>query len=129
MKQTITALLLALTMLFSLTGCTRKDNVNNSTTGNGTTSTPNSGTNNNTGNNGSSNEGNTNNGTMNGGTNNGTDNNSSINGGSNSADSHSRSSGSDDLFGGRSYDQMLRDGRVRDSDGFLTDGENSVTEW
>ena len=35
----------------------------------------------------------------------------------------------DDLLRGRSYEEMLRNGRVHDTDGFLTDGENSVTEW
>ena len=117
MRQTLTALLLALTLALCLTGCTRKDN--------GSTDLPNSGTaNNGTANNGTvngSNEGTTNNGTVNGGTNNGD--------GSpgNGTDSSARSRfgtdyGSDSMLGGRSYEQMLRDGRVHDSDVFLTDG-------
>ena len=132
MKQTLTALLLALTMLFSLTGCTRKDDPNDSMNNGGNSGTTNNGTvNNGVGNNGTVNDGNTNNGTMNGGTNTG-DNSSAANndtGSNNSTGSRSRSSGSDDLFGGRSYDQMLRDGQVHDSDGFLADGENSRSDW
>ena len=38
-------------------------------------------------------------------------------------------SGNDGFMGSRSYDQMLRDGRVHDTDGDLTDGENSVSDW
>ena len=128
MRQTLTALLLALTLALSLTGCTRKDNSN--------TDLPNNGT----ANNGTANNGTTNNGTVNGGTNsgdgtidNGTDpsarnrygDGSYARPGSNGA----TSSDSYDTLPGRSYEQMLRDGRVHDSDGFLTDGENSVTEW
>ena len=129
MRQTLTALLLALTLALCLTGCTRKDNSSSGTADNGTT---NNGTTNGT------NEGTTNNGTMNGGTNSGDG--STGNGTDSSARSHygtyarpgsNGADGSDsyDLLPGRSYEQMLRDGRVHDSDGFLTDGENSVTEW
>ena len=119
MKQTLTALLLALTLTLSLTGCTRKDNGSSGTADNGTA---NNGTTNGT------NEGTTNNGTMNGGTNSGDGSTGS------GTDSSARSrygtdSSSDSLLGCRSYEQMLRDGRVHDSDGFLTDGENSVTGW
>lgn len=123
MRQTLTALLLALTLALSLTGCTRKDNSN--------TDLPNNGTANNS---------TTNNGTMNGGTNSGD---GSVGNGTTpsarnrySSDSYAQpgsngatSSDSYDTLPGRSYEQMLRDGRVHDSDGFLTDGENSVTEW
>lgn len=123
MKQTLTALLLALTLTLSLTGCTRKDNSSTDLPDNGT-----------------ANNGTTNNGTMNGGTNSGDD--SVGNGSDSSARNHygdggyarpgsngATSSDSYDTLPGRSYEQMLRDGRVHDSDGFLTDGENSVTEW
>lgn len=121
MRQTLTALLLALTLALCLTGCTRKDN--------GSTDLPDNST---------ANHGTTNNGTMNGGTNSGDG--SPGNGTDSSARSHygtyaqpgsNGATGSDsyDLLPGRSYEQMLRDGRVHDSDGFLTDGENSVTEW
>ena len=122
MRQTLTALLLALTLTLSLTGCTRKDN--------GSTTTPDNGT---------ANNGTTNNGTVNGGTNSGD---GSVGNGSDSSARHygdgsyarpgsngATSSDSYDTLPGRSYEQMLRDGRVHDSDGFLTDGENSVTEW
>lgn len=123
MRQTLTALLLALTLALSLTGCTRKDNSN--------TDLPNNGT---------ANNGTTNNGTMNGGTNSGD---GTIGNGSDSSarnrygdgsyaqpgSNGATSSDSYDTLPGRSYEQMLRDGRVHDSDGFLTDGENSVTEW
>ena len=129
MRQTLTALLLALTLVLCLTGCTRKDNSSSGTADNGTT---NNGTTNGT------NEGTTNTGTMNGGTNSGDG--STGNGTDSSARSHydtyarpgsNGATGSDsyDMLPGRSYEQMLRDGRVHDSDGFLTDGENSVTEW
>ena len=118
MRQTLTALLLALTLALSLTGCTRKDNSN--------TDLPNNGT--------------ANNGTMNGGTNsgdgttgNGTDSSARNRYGSGSyaqpGSNGATSSDSYDILPGRSYEQMLRDGRVQDTDGFLTDGENSVTEW
>ena len=132
MRQTLTALLLALTLALCLTGCTRKDNgstdlPDNSTANHGTTN------HNDTVNGGN---GTTNNGTMNGGTNSGDG--STGNGTDSSARSHygtyarpgsNGADGSDsyDLLPGRSYEQMLRDGRVHDSDGFLTDGENSVT--
>ena len=127
MKQTITALLLALALVLGLSGCTAKkdsgtDKNNNDTTQNGT------------------NNGNTNNGTLNGGTNNGegnngtTDNNSV---GSRSYDSYAQpgvngptsSDSVNDLMRGRSYEEMLRNGRVNDTDGFLNDGENSVSQW
>lgn len=123
MRQTLTALLLALTLTLSLTGCTRKDNSSTDLPDNGT-----------------ANNGTTNNGTMNGGTNSGDG--TIGNGSDSSARSHygdggyarpgsngATSSDSYDTLPGRSYEQMLRDGRVHDSDGFLTDGENSVTEW
>ena len=131
MKQTLTALLLALTMLFSLSGCTRKDTPNDSMNSSGNSGTANSDT---------ANDGNINNGTMNGGTNSdsnhsttnpaardryGTYNSHGTPGSNSATDSES----SNNLMDGRSYEQMLRDGRVHDSDGFLTDGENSVTEW
>ena len=123
MRQTLTALLLALTLTLSLTGCTRKDT--------GSTTTPDNST---------TNHGTTDNGTMNGGTNSGD---GSVGNGSDSSarnyysdGSYARpgsngatSSDSYDTLPGRSYEQMLRDGRVHDSDSFLTDGENSVTEW
>ena len=35
--------------------------------------------------------------------------------------------GADEQIKGSSYEQMLRNARVHDSDGILTDGENSVT--
>ena len=132
MKQTITALLLALALVLGLSGCTaRKDNQsdkdNNGTTQNGTM------------NNG------TNNGTMNGGTNSGDAGNGTMNNGTaNNNNAASRSYNSyaqpgvngptssdsvNDLLRGRSYEEMLRNGRVHDTDGFLTDGENSVSQW
>ena len=106
MKQTLMALLLALTMLLGLTGCTsKKDNgTKDDTLGNNTLQ-----------NDGSMN----NNGTANGGTNSDT----------NNTNNGTARSGNDGFMGSRSYDQMLRDGRVRDTDGDLTDGENSVSDW
>ena len=107
----ILALLLALTMLLGLTGCTsKKDNgTKDDTLGNNTLQNDGS----------MNNNGNTNNGTANGGTN--SDTNNTKNG--------TARSGNDGFMGSRSYDQMLRDGRVRDTDGDLTDGENSVSDW
>ena len=111
MKQTLMALLLALTMLLGLTGCTgKKDNGTKDDILGDNTLQNNSGMNNN---------GNTNNGTANGGTNSDT----------NSTNNGTARSGNDGFMGSRSYDQMLRDGRVRDTDGDLTDGENSVSDW
>ena len=132
MKRTMTALLLALTLVLGLSGCTAKKD--NSTNG----STPNNGTmdNGNT-NNGTQNGGtNTNDGTVNGGTNNGTarrygdyysDSDYAVPGynGPTSSDSYTDY---DRLMRGYSYEDMLRNGRVTDTDGFLTDEENSVTD-
>ena len=134
MKQTITALLLALALVLGLSGCTaRKDNQsdkdNSGTTQNGTM------------NNGAQNgtNGNTNNGTMNGGTNSGDANNGTANNNARSRSYNSyaqpgvngptSSDSVDDLLRGRSYEEMLRNGRVHDTDGILTDGENSVSQW
>lgn len=119
MKQTLTALLLALTMLLSLTGCTgKKDNGTKDDILGDNTLQNDSGMNNGA-NNGNTNNGNTNNGTANGGTNSDT----------NNTNNGTARSGNDGFMGSRSYDQMLRDGRVRDTDGDLTDGENSVSDW
>ena len=145
MKRTITALLLTLTMLLGLSGCTsKKDDSNtnvpdNHTTQNGST------TDNYAPNNGVPNNGNTNNGTQNGGTNSGDAGNGTMNNGTaNNNNAASRSYNSyaqpgvngptssdsvNDLLRGRSYEEMLRNGRVHDTDGFLTDGENSVSQW
>jgi hypothetical protein len=157
MKQTITALLLALTLVLGLTGCTtKKNNGSNSSTVPGNNTTQN-GTNN----------GNTNNGTQNGGTNipnnntqnntdnqNGTANNGTYNNddaynnGSNTnpangsrsyngydsyalpgSNGGTTSDSYNDLMRGRSYEEMLRNGRIRDTDGILTDGENYTSQW
>ena len=122
MKRTLTALLLVLTLTLALSGCTRKDNGSNGnhsgTTSNGTMD---------------------NGGTMPDGT---TDNSGTSDlpsgasrygygygydayaqPGSNSSTS---SDSMDNLIPGRSYDEMLRNGRVRDTDGILTDGENDA---
>ena len=120
MRQTITALLLALVLALGLSGCTSKKD---------------SGMNSGTTNNGSSyNDGNTSNGTMNGGTNSDTNyNNGSNHNGTNYDNGTDDSSGNslmdetEDLLRGRSYEEMLRNGRVNDTDGDLTDGENSTS--
>ena len=131
MKQTITALLLALALVLGLSGCTaRKDNQSDKdssgTTQNGTM-------------NNGANNGNTNNGTQNGGTNSGDANNGTANNNTRSRSYNSyaqpgvngptSSDSVDDLLRGRSYEEMLRNGRVHDTDGILTDGENSVSQW
>ena len=128
MKQTITALLLALALMLGLSGCTSKKNSGNNgdTPSNSTTQ------------NGTTNNGNTNNGTMNGGTNSGDGNttqpgnNSRLYNGYGSyaqpgSNGSTSSDSFDDFMAGRSYDEMLRNGRVHDTDGILTDGENSVS--
>ena len=126
MKRTMTALLLALALVLSLSGCTsKKDTGSNGTANNGTANNDN---------------GNTNNGTVNGGTNSGENstaqpgnNNRLYNGYDSYAQPGSNGSTSsdfaDDFMAGRSYEDMLRNGRVHDRDGILTDGENSVSEW
>lgn len=139
MKQTITALLLALTLTLGLSGCTSKkdngsnqgDDPSNSTTQNGSNTsngTMNGGTN--SGSNGS-------NGSSNGGSGNGTDNGTTPSDGSRSYYSYGQPGSNDatnsesgnDFLRGYSYEQMLRNGRVRDTNGILTDGESSVTDW
>lgn len=148
MKKNITALFLALTLVLGLTGCTAKkdngsaNNDNNGTAQNGMTD---NGTNNGSTNNGGTNNGNTNNGTMNGGTNSsdGTQNNGSTTNPANGSRSYNgydsyalpgsngptSSDSYNDLMRGRSYEEMLRNGRVGDTDGILTDGENYTSQW
>lgn len=135
MKRTITALLLALALVLGLSGCTAKKNDQNDKNHSGTTqnSTMNNGANSNTGN-----------GTVNGGTNSGDSNNGTANNGTADNNARSRSYNSyaqpgvngptssdsvNELMHGRSYEEMLRNGRVHDTDGILTDGENSVSQW
>ena len=130
MKRILTALLLVLTLTLALSGCTRKDNGSNDNPNNSQNGTPNNG--------GTANNG----GTMNDGA---TDNSGTSDlpsgasrygsgygydayaqpgsNGSTSSDS------ADDFITGRSYDEMLRNGRVRDTDGILADGENSTSRW
>ena len=129
MKRTITALLLALVLLLGLSGCTsKKDNgSSNDTPGNNTTQNGGN-TDNYNPDSGMSNDGNTNNGTQNGGTN--SDGNNSNNGTTNNPAARNYGTSENDSFmGSRSYEQMLRDGRIHDTDGDLTDGENSVSDW
>ena len=106
MRRTVFALLLAFVLMFSLSGCTRDKN--NSATG-----TP--------GSNSTTNNGTTNNGTNNGGTNSGnsTTDNNTANSGKSRSGSNGMTNNADDLFRGRSYDEMLRNGRVTDGDGNL----------
>ena len=122
MKQTTTALLLALALVLGLSGCTAKKNNEADKNNNGTTQ------------NGTMNNGTVGNGTMNGGTNNGTADNNTRNRSYNSyaqpgVNGPTSSDSVNDLLRGRSYEEMLRNGRVHDTDGILTDGENSVSNW
>lgn len=134
MKRTLTALLLVLTMTLAFSGCTRKDagssGNQNDSAHNGTVNGGNGGT----ADNGS--------GTMNDGAtdNSGTSdlpsgasrygygygNNAYAQPGSNGSTS---SDSADEFIAGRSFDEMLRNGRVRDTDGILTDGENDADRW
>ncbi len=116
MKRTILSLVLAMALMLGLSGCTtdkntsadRNDTTQNSDTRNGDTFN-------------------------NGSANNPANGNRSYNdygsyatpgyNGSTSSDSY------DSLMQGRSYEDMLRNGRVHDTDGILTDGENAGSNW
>ena len=111
MKRTIFALALAMMLIVGLSGCT----ANKNKTADRSDATQNSGTQNgDTFNNGSTNN------PANG-------NRSYDNYGSYAAPGYNGSTSSDsydDLMNGQSYEEMLRNGRVHDTDGFLNDGEN-----
>ena len=118
MKRTVIALLMALTLVLGLGGCTRDKNSGSDVPGDNPTG------------NSSTNNGTTNNGTNNGGTNSG---NSSTDGnygqGNDSTGStNGKSRSSDELFRGRSYEEMLRNGRVTDTDGNLLNRENNYSK-
>ena len=111
MRQAIITLLLALTLVLGISGCTdNKDTNTNSKARN--YDSYNYGTNDNNGTN------------YNNGTN--KDSNYNYSTKDNSAGSELKRE-TEDLLRGRSYDEMLRNGRVNDTDGFLTDGENHVS--
>lgn len=110
MKRTTLALLLALTFMVSLVGCGRRNPADNSgMTGN---NNPNNGS----AYNGGAYDGNTNNGTMNGGTNSDT-NNGTMNGNTNNGEG---------MLQGRSFQEMLEDGRITDDDGDLRNDRDSA---
>lgn len=118
MKRTVFALLLAFVLMFSLGGCTRDKN--NSGTGNpGSNSTTNSGT---------ADNDTTNNGTNNGGTNSGSSTTDGSNGGKSRSGSNGMTNSADDLLPGRSYEEMLRNGRVTDGDGNLLNDVNRYSK-
>ena len=111
MRQAIITLLLALALVLGLSGCT--DNKDTSTNSKARSYNDyNYGTNDRNGTN----------------YNNGTNKNNNYN-----YDTNNNSAGSElkreteDLLRGRSYDEMLRNGRINDTDGILTDGENSIS--
>ena len=116
MKRTILSLVLAMTLILSLSGCS---------TNNGKTA--------------ARNDTNQNSGTQNGDTFNNGSTNNPANGnrsyndyGSYAAPGYNGSTSSDsynDLMRGRSYEEMLRNGRIHDTDGILTDGENAGSNW
>lgn len=116
MRQAVIALLLALTLALGLSGCTDKTKSSTGDNGSGSSKSYNSssdyGTNDNNGTN------------YNNGTNNGSNYNGSADHGSVGSDLKEET---EDLLRGRSYDEMLRNGRVNDTDGILTDGENHVS--
>ena len=133
MKQAITALLLALTLVLGLSGCTDKNGNGNANGGNDNDilgdntlddgSNIDDGTarsyNGTTGSYGSSyNGGYSSDGSYSYDNGYGSDGSYSYNNGNNIMDD------TEDLLRGRSYEEMLRDGRVNDTDGDLTDGEN-----
>lgn len=139
MRQVTLALLLALTLMLGLSGCTDRNGSGNDNDilGNDTTqndSNVDQGTTN-----GTTNNGTTNSTTPSNGSRSGTDNQYGTNGqygtnsqyGTNGQYGTNSQYGTDDnsLFQGRSYEDMLRDGYVHDTDGYLDDGENSVSEW
>ena len=114
MKKTIFAFVLAMALLVSLNGCTadkRKTADRNDTTQN----------------NGTYNADTFNNGSTNNPAN---GNRSYDNYGSYAAPGYNGSTSSDSydgLMNGRSYEDMLRNGQVNDTDGFLNDGENRTS--
>ena len=124
MKRILTALLLVLTLTLALSGCTRKDTGSSGNHSNSQNGTANNG--------GTMNDGATDNsgtsdlpsGASRYGSDYGYD--AYAQPGSNGSTS---SDSTDDFITGRSYDEMLLNGRVRDTDGILTDGENSVSRW
>ena len=99
MKRSLTLLLASLLLVFSLTACGRSNQNSNDQNGNATTNGT-AGTNETYGAGENANNGTANNGTTN-------------------------QTGS--TLGGATYEQMLRNARVRDTDGILTDYENTVT--
>ena len=108
MRQALITLLLALTLVLGLSGCTdNKDAKTNNKTH--SYNDYNYGTSDNNGTN----------------YNNGT--NKSYNNGTNNRVGSELKRETEDLLRGRSYDEMLRNGRVNDTDGILTDGENSIS--
>ena len=108
MRQAIITLLPALTLVLGLSGCSDdKDTNTNSKTRN--YSDYNYGTNDRNGTN----------------YNNGT--NKNYNNDTNNSVGGALKRETEDLLRGRSYDEMLRNGRVNDSDGILTDGENPIS--
>ncbi|MBR5217214.1 MAG: hypothetical protein IKV68_02520 [Oscillospiraceae bacterium] len=113
MKHATLALVLAFTLVIGLVGCGRKDTNSDDMLGNNKpNSSMNNGgtTDNGTGNNGSN--GITNNGTANGGTN------SDTNNATNNPTTNNGTDG-EGMLQGRSFQEMLDDGRITDDDGNL----------
>ena len=115
MKHTTLALVLAFTLAFGLVGCGRKDTNRDDMLGNNTPNTSmNNGTVTDNGNNSM-----TNNGTANGGTN------SDTNHATNNPTTDNGTDG-EGMLQGRSFQEMLDDGRITDDDGNLLNDRPST---
>lgn len=129
MKRSFMILLASMLLVFSLTACGRNDN--NAQTSDDPPTT-NQETNANGQNNGTQNDaimgGSSQNGATNGQNGESGSQSSTANGQENSTMNETAPNGTTDQGAGVSYEQMLRNGRIHDTDGLLNDGENAVSD-